>query len=128
MEKYKHLNRIDSPEDLKRIDGNDINELILKVKSKRYSYNRIQRMLLHIVTKTKKEDNNLNINYIRVLGLSNNGKKILKEVKNIDIPIITKYKKEYDYLFKEDIKASQIFSIITDYDYKEEFRSSIKKD
>ena len=109
-------------------NSNNINELILKVKSKRYSYNRIQRMLLHIATKTKKEDNNLNINYIRILGLSNNGKKILKEVKNIDIPIITKYKKEYDHLFKEDIKASQIYSIISNYDYKEDFKSSIKKD
>ena len=109
-------------------NSNNLNELILKVKSKRYSYNRIQRMLLHIITKTKKEDNNLNINYIRVLGLSNNGKKILKEVKNIDIPIITKYKKEYDYLFKEDIKASQINSLINNYNYIEEFRSSIKKD
>ena len=109
-------------------NSNNLNELILKVKSKRYSYNRIQRMLLHIITKTKKEDNNLNINYIRVLGLSNNGKKILKEVKNIDIPIITKYKKEYDYLFKEDIKASQIYSLINNYNYIEEFRSSIKKD
>lgn len=104
----------------------NINDLIMKIKSKRYSYNRLQRMLLHIVCKNKKKENDLKINYIRVLGLSNNGKKILKDAKNIGIPIITKFKKEYVHLFKEDIKASMIYSLITNYDYKEEFSSSKK--
>lgn len=104
----------------------NIDDLILKVKSKRYSYNRIQRMLLHIICKNKKNNNELKINYIRVLGLSNNGKKILKEAKGIDVPIITKFKKEYENLFIEDIKASKIYSLITDYDYKNEFSSSKK--
>ena len=103
-----------------------IDELILKVKSKRYSYNRIKRMFLHILTNTKK-DYDTNINYIRVLGLNNNGKKILKEAKNNNIPIITKYKKEYDHLFNDDIKASKIYSLITKYDYNREFKSSIIK-
>lgn len=35
--------------------SNNLNELILNVKSKRYSYNKIQRMLLHIVCKIKKK-------------------------------------------------------------------------
>ena len=106
---------------------NTINELILKIKSKRYSYNRLQRMLLHILCQNKKENNNLKINYIRVLGLNNNGKNILKNCKNIGVPIITKFKKEYEHLFKEDIKTSKIYSLITNYDYKEDFKSSIKK-
>lgn len=110
------------------LECKNINELILKVKSKRYSYNRLQRMLLHIVCKNKKDNNDLKINYIRVLGLNNNGKKILKEAKNIDIPIITKFKKEYEYLFKEDIRASKIYSLLTNYDYDKDFNSSIKKD
>lgn len=104
---------------------NSVDELILKVKSKRYSYNRIKRMLLHVLTNTKK-DYDKDIKYIRVLGLNNNGKNILREIKKtIDIPIITKYKKEYDHLFNDNIKASKIYSLITDYDYKEEFKSSI---
>ena len=112
----------------KEIDNvNTIDELILKVKSKRYSYNRIKRMLLHILTNTTK-DYNTNINYIRVLGLNDNGKKILKNIDN-NIPVITKYKKEYDYLFKDDIKVSKIYSLITNYDIKEEYKTSIiKKD
>lgn len=109
------------------IHSKDLNEFILRVKSKRYSYNNIFRMLLHIVCKIKKEDNDLNLKCIKVLGLSDNGKKILKESKkSINIPIITKYKKEYNKLFKNDYKANLIYSLITNYDIKNEFRSSIK--
>ena len=105
----------------------NINDLILKVKSKRYSYNRIKRMLLHIITNTKK-DYNTNVNYIRVLGLNNNGKKVLKDVKKgIDIPIITKFKKEYENLFYDDIKASKVYSLVSNYDINLEYKSSIQK-
>ena len=107
---------------------NNLNDLILRVKSKRYSYSKIQRMLLHIVCKFKKSDNDLKLKYIRVLGLNDNGAKIIREVKkNINIPIITKYKKEYDDLFKIDKKANFIYSLLTDYDMASEFKSCIKK-
>lgn len=109
------------------LESLDLNDLIMRVKSKRYSYNRIKRMLLHILTNTKK-DYSASINYIRVLGLDNKGKEVLKSVKNkIDVPVITKYKKEYDSLFKDDIKASKLYSLLSNYDYKEEYQSSIKK-
>lgn len=104
-----------------------VEELILNVKSKRYSYNRIKRMLLHILTNTKK-DYDTKINYLRILGFNKKGTKILKEAKKyIDVPIITKYKKEYDALFKDDVKASMLYSLITNYDYKMDFKTSIKK-
>ena len=106
----------------------NLNELILNIKSKRYSYNRISRLLNHIVCKTKNDENISNIKYIRVLGLNKRGTNVLKCIKkNIDVPIITKYKKEYDYLFKTDYKANLIYSLVTDYDIKNEFRSSINK-
>lgn len=114
---------------LKKVINNvsSIDELILNVKSKRYSYNRIQRTLLHVLCKNKKEDNDLKINYVRVLGLNNNGKKILKEAKKGNVPIITKFKKEYEPLFKEDIKASLVYAILTNYDVKKDYASSIIK-
>lgn len=106
---------------------NSVDDLILNVKSKRYSYNRIKRMLLHILTSTKK-DYNTNINYLRILGLNDNGKKILKNIKkNIDVPIITKFKKEYDNLYEDEIKVSKIYSLITNYDITLEFSSLIQK-
>lgn len=104
-----------------------VEELILNVKSKRYSYNKIKRMLLHILTNTKK-DYDTKINYLRILGFNKKGTKILKEAKKyIDVPIITKYKKEYDDLFKDDVKASMLYSLITNYNYKMDFKTSIKK-
>ena len=108
--------------------SSNLNELILNIKSKRYSYNRISRLLNHIVCKTKNDENISNIKYIRVLGLSKRGTNVLKSIKkNIDVPIITKYKKEYDHLFKTDYKANLIYSLVTNYDIKNEFRSSINK-
>ena len=110
------------------MNAKDLNDLIMRVKSKRYSYNRIKRMLLHILVKTKK-DYEKNVKYIRVLGLNNNGKKILKNAKEkTSIPIITKFKKEYEYLFKDDIKAALTYSLITNYNVLEEYRSPIVKD
>ena len=105
-----------------------VNDLIMKVKSKRYSYNRIKRMLLHIICKTSKNQD-FKIKYIRVLGLNDNGKLLLKDVKDkIDVPIITKFKKEHEKLFKEDIKAAKLYSLICNYDFNNEFKASIKKE
>ena len=109
------------------LNSNNIEQLISNIKSKRYSYNRLKRMLLHILTKTKKEYNK-EINYIHVLGITNKGAKILKDVKNkIQIPIITKFKKKYEVLFNDEIKASYVYSLITKYDVKEEYKSCIKR-
>ncbi|MEE0699080.1 MAG: nucleotidyltransferase [Bacilli bacterium] len=107
---------------------NTTNELILKLKSKRYAYNRIKRMLLHVLCNTKKEAD-LSLKYIRILGLNDKGKTVLKEAqKEACVPIITKVKKEHVTLLKEDIKAAKVYSLIADYDYKSEFNASIKKD
>lgn len=109
------------------LNSYSIDDLISKIKSKRYSYNRLKRMLLHILTNTEKTYDT-KVKYIRVLGFNKNGIKLLKDVKKkIDIPIITKYLKKYDSLFNDDVKASKIYSLITDYDYNNEYQSSIKK-
>lgn len=110
------------------ISVDKLEDLILKVKSKRYSYNRIKRMLLHILTKTKK-DYDKDVKYIRVLGMNLNGMKILKEAKkNSNLQIVTKFKKEYYKLFEDDIKASKLYSLLTKYDVKKDFSKPIIKD
>ena len=110
------------------ISVDKLEDLILKVKSKRYSYNRIKRMLLHILTKTKK-DYDKEVKYIRVLGMNLNGMKILKEAKkNSNLQIVTKFKKEYYKLFEDDIKASKLYSLLTKYDVKRDFSKPIIKD
>ena len=69
-------------------------ELINLIKTKRYTYNRLNRMFNHILLNIKKDDieKRNKIDYIRVLGFDNLGRKYLKEIrKKTTIPIITNY-------------------------------------
>ena len=55
----------------------------LKIKSKRYTYSKIKRILLNILVGFTKEykEKNKEINYIRVLGFNKNGKNYLNKIK-----------------------------------------------
>ena len=90
-------------------------ELIQNIKTKRYTYNKISRMLLHILTNfTKEEASNLSIEYIRLLGFSIKGKKYLNNIKkDIDVPIITRYKKNISKILDIELRVSNIYSLIT---------------
>ena len=104
---------------LKYIDiSNTYEELINNIKTKRYTYNKISRMLLHILTNfTKEEATNIKVDYIRVLGFSKKGQKYLKEVKkNINIPIITGYKKNISNVLDIELRITKIYSLITNKD------------
>ena len=104
---------------LKYIDiSNTYEELINNIKTKRYTYNKISRMLLHILTNfTKEEATNIKVDYIRVLGFSKKGQKYLKEVKkNINIPIITGYKKNISNVLDIELRIAKIYSLITNKD------------
>lgn len=76
-------------------DCNTLEELIDKLKTKRFTYNKIKRMLIHILCSfTKEEAKQLKIDYIRILGFNENGKKYLSSIKKeIKIPLITGYSK-----------------------------------
>ena len=104
--KYQIINNIDCLDKFQTVDEgienriikyinmvNSKEKLILKVKSKRYTYNKINRMFTHILTNFTKEDaKNLEIEYLRVLGFNTRGKNYLNKIKkDIDIPIINKY-------------------------------------
>ena len=98
------------------INCNSLEELINRVKSKRYTYNKIKRMLLHILCSYTKEysKNNKEIKYIRVLGFSSKGKNYLNSLKKeISIPIITNITKKNIELLENDIKNDLIYYLIT---------------
>ncbi len=89
-------------------------DLIKRVKSKRYTYNKISRMLLHILCNFTKEKAKKfqKINYIRILGFNENGRNYLSTVKkNSDIPIISKIKKEKDPMLEFEIETTKIYDI-----------------
>lgn len=95
---------------------NSIDELVNSVKTKRYTYNRIMRMLIHILIGLTKEDrNNINNNeYIRLLGISNNGQKYINKIKKeTTLPIITKFTNINSKIAEYELKAANIYQMIT---------------
>ncbi len=89
---------------------NSIDELILNIKSKRWTYNKISRMLIHILLNITKKDAKEKPKYIRILGLSSNGQKYLNSIKkNTKLELLSKYNK----LLDKEINVTSIYSIIT---------------
>lgn len=89
-------------------------ELINNIKIKRYTYNKISRMLLHIlISFTKEEAQNINIDYIRLLGFSPNGKNYLNKIKKeLDVPLITGYKKNISKVLDIELRTTKIYTLI----------------
>ena len=89
-----------------------IDELIEKIKSKRYTYNRIKRMLIHIlVGLTKYDRSNMYIEYVKILGFNSNGQKYLKSLKKdivIDRKISDKYLSQ-----RYELTAAKIYDMLT---------------
>ena len=105
------------------LKAHDIDELINLVKSKRYTYNKIKRMLLHILCGfTKEEAKRCNATqYIRVLGFNDKGRKYLNSIKKeCGLPIITKYDSSYEMMRIEN-RVSNIYNIKKD-DFLEEYK------
>lgn len=91
-----------------------IDELIKNVKSKFYTYNKISRMLIHILCNfTKVKANKFNtISYIRILGLNNNGRSYLNKIKKeLDIPIVSKITKYKDPMLEFELETTKIYAI-----------------
>ena len=92
-------------------NSNNWEELVQNIKTKRYTYNKINRMLIHILTSfTKEEAQNIKIDYIRILGFNIKGKKYLNQIKkNISIPIISNYKKNLSRLLDIELRVATIY-------------------
>lgn len=107
-------------------ETNNLEDLIQNIKSKRYTQTRIQRILLYVLFEITKDDMKLSkeiMPYVRVLGMDNNGEKLLK---NIDQAVlITSVKKFYDScennaykrLLDLDIKATNVYSLMNNKKY-----------
>lgn len=111
--------------------SNNLEELIQNIKTKRYTYNKISRMLNHILCSfTKEEKNNTkDLEYLRILGFSNIGKDYLNKIKkDITIPILNKYDTSYEVL-KIEKRVSEIYSLIYEDIMDKEIKNKpIKKD
>ena len=98
---------------------NNIDELIKQLKTKRYTYNRINRMLIHIlIGLTKSDKNNITKNdFIRIIGMNKIGKKYIKDIKNkTSIPIVTSLKNINSIIKDYEIKEYIIYNMISNQD------------
>ena len=96
------------------LESNDIDSLINNIKTKRYTYNKIQRMLTHILCNfTKEEAKTINNEYIRVLGFSKLGKQYLNQIKkDLKLPIIFNYKRDISKILDIEFKSTCAYASI----------------
>lgn len=89
-----------------------LDELIQNVKTKRYTYNKISRMLTHIlIGLTKKDAHQATMDYLKILGFSQEGQTYLKRIrKDLDLPT-TPIKDSL--IYKYELLSSSIFEQIT---------------
>ena len=95
-------------------NAKNIDAFIKLVKSKRYTYNKISRMLNHILCNFTKEKASKfrEIKYIRILGLNSKGSKYLNNIKkDMEIPIISKLLREKDEMLEFELETTKIYDI-----------------
>jgi len=110
--------------------SNSLEELIQNIKTKRYTYNKISRMFIHILCSfTKKMAKEMTkVEYIRVLGFNKSGQKYLKILKKeCPIPIITNCKNCNNEMLNLEHKVSNIYNLITNNNYKDQLEKPIIK-
>lgn len=92
------------------IKANNLDEFIKLIKTKRYTYNKINRMFIHILVGFKKSDNLKVIDYTKILGFDKKGLNYLNKIKNnVVIPNGVNTKSN---TFKYELQASLIYDLI----------------
>lgn len=96
-------------------NSSSLTELILNVKSKRYTYARLQRIPMYAFLGIKKKHLNTKPPYIKILGLNKKGQEILSVAKQTaSLPIISKNSqiKSCDKLTQKIFKRQETYSRI----------------
>lgn len=93
-------------------DSDSFMEFMGKIKSKRYTWTRLQRMLTHILTGISKEElyEVKTPTYIRLLGMTKKGQQYLSlNKKHFTLPLISRVASAKDLALTLDIRASLIY-------------------
>ena len=94
----------------------NMDDFISSLLSKRYTKPRIQRMLVHILLKNKKEDikNAMNLDYIRILAMNDKGRQYLNHIKkDCSYKIISNFAKHKHPALDLELKATQLLSLLS---------------
>ncbi len=95
-------------------------EICSAVKTKRYTRTRLNRIIMNLLLSITQEDILIEPQYIRVLGMNETGRGLLRAMKKtVSIPIIVKTADaklttpQARRMFEVDVKASDIYAILT---------------
>jgi len=105
------------------LSNDNVSEIIMACKSKRYTYTRLSRLCMQIILGIDRRIySQTQTLYLRVLGFNEKGRQLLSELKKNEksgLPILTNINKETDCLTELamqmltlDIKAADIYSLI----------------
>lgn len=103
------------------LTAKSMEEFILKIKVKRYTYNRITRMLTHILVGFTKEEAKRfkDPEYIRILGFTYSGQRYLNEIKNeLTLPLVSKFTSMKHHGLQMELKATIAYASILEEEEK----------
>ncbi len=95
-------------------NSSSFNSFMEKIKSKRYTWTRIQRMITHIYTGfTKEQLQSFEApSFIRLLGMSAKGQAYLgKRKKDFELPLISRVAAANDAMLAIDIHAAELYNL-----------------
>lgn len=95
----------------KIIEANSLEEFIDLVKTKRYTYNKIKRMLIHILIGVPKDINKLaKLEYIKILGFNKAGRNYLHKLEDMEIGLVPI---PNSIIYKYEMMAASVYSLIS---------------
>lgn len=109
------------------LKAENYSDLVNLIATKRYSNKKIQRMLLHILTNTTKEDYKkyFSTNNFRVLAVKKNKAAIIREInRNGKINLHPLLNSKNSMNFEHDIKVARIYELL--FSKKDVFRENIR--
>lgn len=87
-----------------------------RVKTKRYTWTRLQRLCVHVLTNTSKraiEKHGSTPQYVRLLGMSADGKLYLNQIKKeLQLPIVSKVSAFSSEMIGLDVKSTNVYAQI----------------
>lgn len=95
--------------------SHSLRELMENLKTKRYTYTHIQRILMNVLMNISGQDVSKEINAVRILGMNDTGRNYLKYLKNKfpDRHFITNLNKKNAHYFQNEIKATHVYNLIS---------------
>ena len=101
-------------------NATSLDELYSLIKTKRYPLSRIRRIILNAFLGITKQDISSDVPYIRILGFNENGKQLLKSIKeHSKLPIITKgadilnLDKSAQHIFRLEQMSTDLYNLAT---------------